>query len=208
MNQSTLFQPLQQAQFTELCIALYERELLHLSREGPDNALFLKRRLASLPFYVERAAHALNRIQTPLLLDTQNASWQSKQKLKPPAAKHDPQGLQNWLQKHARLALVVPVQSEQQGIVSVMLDSIDRISEAGVHVNQYGWFDWQGQPIAKNQQSCLLLKPDKASMSAACCGHQWAVSGRVAPRTLNLREVLLAATLRWPKFTSVQWLPD
>lgn len=207
MNQSTLFQPLQQAQFTELCVALYERELLHLSREGPDNAPFLKRRLASLPFYVERAAHALNRIQTPLMLDTQNASWQSKQKIKPPAAKHDPQSLHNWLQKYAQLALVLPIQCEQQGIISVMLDSIDRVVDGAVHVNQYGWFDWQGQPKDNNQQNCVLLKPDKASMSAACCGHQWGVNGRIAPRTLNLREVLLAATLYWPRFTKVQWLP-
>lgn len=42
--------------YTELCNALYERELLRLSQLSTEQLLRLPNRLASLPFYIRRAA--------------------------------------------------------------------------------------------------------------------------------------------------------
>jgi hypothetical protein len=206
MDQSDFLQPPSQSHYAELCTALYERELFQLSHNGPDNVRFLKRRLGSLPFYVKRAAHALCRFQGPLLLDVQNAGWQASQKREAPAVAHDTQKLQRWLKMHAELGLVLPVQWQQQVQTAVFLDSVDECAEDGVHLNRFGWFDWQGRGL--DEQEALLLKPDSRSMTAACCGHQWSPQGRIPPRTLGLREVLLAATLSWPRFTRVQSLPD
>lgn len=206
MDQSDFLQPPSQSHFAELCTALYERELFQLSHNGPDDVRFLKRRLNSLPFYVKRAAHALCRFQGPLLLDVQNAGWQASQKREAPGAVHDPLKLHRWLQTNAELGLVMPVQWHDQVHTSVFLDSIDECGSDGIHLNRFGWFDWQGN--AQDEPGALLLKPDRRSMTAACCGHQWSAQGRMAPRTLALREVLLAATLSWPRFTRVQSLPD
>lgn len=206
MDQSDFLQPPSQSHFAELCTALYERELFQLSHNGPDNVRFLKRRLGSLPFYVKRAARALCQLQGPLLLDVQNAGWQASQKRQPPSAVHDKVKLQRWLELHAQLGLVLPVELQHKVCSGVYLDSIDECSSAGIHLNRFGWFDWQGN--AQDEPQSLLLKPDARSMTAACCGHQWSPQGRLAPRTLALREVLLAATLSWPRFTRVQSLPD
>lgn len=228
MDQSDFLQG--QDQFAELCAALYERALHDLSWNGPDNALFLKRRLASLPYYVKRAAHALLNMQqapvtsaSPLQLDIQNASWHSRQANKPPlgffSAEQEavPESVQlklgKWLQSHAALGLVMPLQVEEDRLYSVFLDSIDRIdtqattwSKPAVHMNRFGWFGFDGEPL--EEQTARLVKPTRSSISAACCGHQWSAAGRKAPRTLSLREVLLATTLNWPAFTSVRVLPE
>ena len=227
MDQSDFLQG--QDQFAELCAALYERALHDLSWNGPDNALFLKRRLASLPYYVKRAAHALLKMQqapatsaSPLQLDIQNASWHCRQASKPPLGLFSPEQsvsetvqikLNKWLQAYAALGLVMPLQVEEDKLYSVFLDSIDRIdphakewSKPAVHMNRFGWFDFAGTPL--EGQRVRLVKPTRSSISAACCGHQWSAAGRKAPRTLSLREVLLATTLNWPTFTSVRVLPE
>lgn len=218
MKQNDLIQDQQQSHFGELCAALYERELHDLSWHGTDNPTFLKRRLASLPYYVRRAAFALlNLADCPLQLDVQNASWQAKQSLRPPAGVPtvatfpDPK-LPAWLHKAAVLGLVMPVQYEQDPLIAVHLDSIDGIDSDGskfstpaVHLNRFGWFAFTGEPL--EGQNAWLLRPSKRSISAACCGHQWSAAGRKAPRTLSLREVLLAATLNWKNFARVKPLP-
>ena len=216
MQQSDLIQSQQQSHFGELCTALYERELHELSWNGSDNPTFLKRRLASLPYYVRRAAFALlNVTNCPLQLDIQNASWQAKQTTRPPAGispsddTYLDERLQAWLHKNAALGLVVPVQHEADKLISVYLDSIDKVDAEGrefgqpaVHVNRFGWFSFAGQPL--ELQSVYVLRPTKRSMTAACCGHQWSAAGRKSPRTLSLREVLLATSLHWPSFTKVK----
>lgn len=218
-----------QDQFAELCAALYERTLHDLSWNGPDNAIFLKRRLASLPYYVKRAAHALLNMQhvastgsNSLRLDIQNASWHSRQAAKPPSGLAIAGGqmtedaatkLHKWLQLYLALGLVLPVQAEEDKLHSVFLDSVDRVdsdaqnwSGPALHLNRFGWFSFDGMPL--EGQSAILLKPTRTSIRAACCGHQWSAAGRKAPRTLSLREVLLATTLNWPAFTSVRALPE
>lgn len=217
MDQTDLLHSNEQSYFAELCLTLYERELLDLSWNGSDNALFLKRRLASLPYYVKRASHALLVLHKqyfvgqgwPLALDIQNASWQAEQSVKPPSAARQ-QLIYNWLTHHAALGLVVPVEDQQDKVHTVYLDSIDRIQldkdKPAVHLNRFGWFDMNGQAL--DNQQAQLLKPGKNSMRAACCGHQWSGAGRrILPRTLSLREVLLAATLDWPTFKKARQLP-
>lgn len=218
MKQSDLIQDQQQSHFGELCAALYERELHDLSWSGSDNPMLLKRRLASLPFYVRRAAFALlNLTDCPLQLDVQNASWQASQSLRAPAGAptgvftHDTK-LPEWLRKAAAPGLVMPVQHEQDPLIAVHLDSIDAIDSEGsnfstpaVHLNRFGWFAYSGAPL--EDQTAWLLRPTKRTVSAACGGHQWSAAGRKAPRTLSLREVLLAATLNWSNFAKVKSLP-
>lgn len=219
MKQSDLIQDQQQSHFGELCAALYERELHELSWNGTNNPTFLKRRLASLPYYVRRAAFALlNLTDCPLQLDVQNASWQAKQSLHPPAGAptvgssfQDPK-LPAWLAKAAQLGLVMPVQHEHEQLIAVHLDSIDGIDSEGsgfdtpaVRLNRFGWFAFSGEPL--EGQNGWLLRPSKRCISAACCGHQWSAAGRKAPRTLSLREVLLASSLNWQNFAKVKPLP-
>jgi hypothetical protein len=64
----------------------------------------------------------------------------------------------------------------------------------------HGWFDFTGRcqdtGIDSSQQAQLsLLKPDASNLAPAFCGHQWSHKGKVDPRTLTLREVLLATTV-------------
>ena len=77
----------------------------------------------------------------------------------------------------------------------VAIDSIDQVSDNKLHCNEHGWFDYQGKPL--DGQVGLLLKPSKATMTAACCGHQWRFSKRSTPRILSLREMLLASNINW-----------
>ena len=61
--------------YTELCNALYERELLRLANMNPDQLPLLQKRLAALPFYIRRAAANIVTYRSELQLDSQNASW-------------------------------------------------------------------------------------------------------------------------------------
>ncbi|RAK01473.1 hypothetical protein [Aliidiomarina maris] len=216
MQQSDFLDDNQAGQFAELCLALYERELHQLCWSGPDDAKRLKRRLGSLTFYVRHAAKGLTRpSQSPLHLDIQNASWQATQSAKPPAGVDSvcvtdkrAQATATWLRRHAQLGLVLPVQIEQDKLIRVELDSIDSLDIDGVqfnrpalHLNRLGWFAFSGEPL--ELQTASVLKPTPKHMTSACCGHQWSAAGRKAPRTLSLREVLLAVTLDWPRFTQV-----
>lgn len=224
-GQSEIFNPIGfDSQFAELCNALYASELLQLSElepnhpEGGDIRL-LRRRLGSLSYYVQRAAHALlvsaaNSNQA-LQLDVHSGNWLAKQKPQPPKLLPVPadtlatekQKLASWLTVNAKLALPLPVYSESSGVIRICLDSVDEVDMENrrLHLNQWGWFDFQG--VSKEDSQLRLLLPDKASMSAACCGHQWNAKGRIQPYSLSLRTKLLSATIVWPKFTMVGKLP-
>lgn len=213
MNQRDFLHSNSSAQWAELCVALYERELLQLSREATP-ASTLQRRLSSLSHYVRQAAFALldatTQAGSSLVLDIQNASWQGKQASSPPSVKQNSAILTQWLEKHARLGLVVPVEIQVHKQTRIELDSVDRVDVTGkrVHFNRAGWFSFAGQSLENEADTeYQLLKPDKAAVTAACCGFQWGVTGRIAPRTLSLREVLLSASLVWPRFTQVRRLP-
>ena len=222
--------PGQSSEFAELCNALYAEQLRELSQAEQsgtsqvNDIRLLRRRLASLSGHVQRTAHALLfaarelrrcGFEHELTLDIHAASWLAKQSQKPPRAPtiNAQSKLASWLERNACLALVVPVLHCEQGVTQIYLDSIDEISlpESRVHFNQWGWFDISGNALASEEQGeslqLQLLKPDKAVMIAACCGHRWAASGRMQPMSLSLRTLLLTSTLVWPKFTEVRKLP-
>ena len=190
--------------FTEICNALYERELLVLSQASAAQISYLQRRLAALPHRIQRAAHFLANHKTPLAVDSHNGTWQCKQAPKCTAHKITPEDTLTWYKDHAAYGLPVPVRLLRFDEEHIELDSIDRVQPENemVHTNKYGWFTFDGVSQANNTDTdYTLLKPTKAVMAAACCGHRWNHKGRLAPRTLSLRELLLSTTVKWKKFT-------
>lgn len=191
------------AAFAELCTALYERELNLLAHQHQVAISLLQRRLQSLPYHVKNAARGMLESDAPYTLDVQNASWQAPQKRRLAMSATQPSKLQKWLQRDARLGDTVPVFDLRGPIQLVRLDSIDRIdhTQQRVHCNMHGWFNFSGdclEPETPNQplpSQLWLLKPDASNLTAAFCGHQWNHKGKVDPRTLSLREVLLATTV-------------
>ncbi len=180
--------------YSELCNAFYAREIVRLSQLTELKRL--QRSLSSLPYYIERAATHIIDGNSPLNLDSQNGSWIAKQ------AKHCPQTqtkqLSEFYEKSAFVGLIVPVKVFEGDIITVRIDSIDEITEQRLHCNQFGWFDKQG--LTAQSSHINLLKPGKATFTAACCGHRWLEHKAYSPRVLSLREMLLAARINWQNF--------
>lgn len=188
--------------YTELCNALYERELLRLSQIAPAELASLPKRLASLPFYIRRAASSIVRYQHELQLDSQNASWYGRQLSQCPANKQQAEPIVRFYHKAAKPGLIVPVYVEDKTLEQIRLDSVDEVDpeQQRLHCNQSGWFSYSGMPLQVENSHCFLLKPDKTMMTAACCGHQWLNRRKTEPRLLTLRELLLASHLNWRNF--------
>jgi len=188
--------------YTELCNALYERELARLAQCPADELVLLPKRLASLPFYIRRAASSILQYGTTLALDSQNASWYAKQYSRCPASKQQAEPIDRFYRKAAKLGLIVPLYVEDKTLEHIVLDSVDEINlmEEKLHCNQYGWFAFSGMPLQSENSNMFLLKPDKTIMTAACCGHQWLNLQKKEPRLLTLRELLLASRLNWRNF--------
>lgn len=192
------------AHFAELCTALYERELMTLATSLPDDKSLIQQRIRGLPHHIRHAAHFMARQISPLKLDSHNAAWLAKQSGKCPADKITGDATHQWLERYAAPGLVACVLVEHYDASHIELDSIDRIDseKEQVHVNKYRWFSFDGEAQASRSQYArlTLLKPTKATVSAACCGHRWNLRGKVSPRTLSLRELLLASSLDWKHF--------
>ena len=206
-QQTNLWQqrPNQQV-LSELCNALYERELNRLSQDDALSLELMKKRLASLPYYIKRAAEHISELFIPLELDSQNGSWFASQAVKPFSTKTVAEKTQQFYRQHAKMALIVPVSVFHYGIEQVVLDTLDEIDWQGnaVHCNQHGWFSFDGQELEPNKvYHKTLLKPGKPVMSAACCGHQWLNQRKSSPRLLSLREMLLASRINWHKFSEL-----
>lgn len=184
--------------YSELCNAFYVREIKVLSQYQDLN--LMQRRLASLPFYIERAASHIVDGQTPLKLDSQNGSWIAKQ------PKHCPllNEVQNsrFFSKSAAVGLIVPVIVNEAQIITIKIDTIDEVHNDKLHCNQFGWFDLAGTGL-DNDAQVQLLKPSKAAFSSACCGHRWLNNKIFTPRVLSLREMLLATRIDWQNFAKV-----
>ncbi len=192
--------------FAELCNALYERELARLSSDEKIDLTLLRKRISSLPYYIKRAAEHICDLYTPLDLDSQNGSWICNQSNKPFTSKVDVVKTQGFYQRHSKMALVVPIAIIHSGIEQVVLDSIDEIDTFNerIHCNEHGWFSFSGlQSEQSKVVSKTLLKPSKAVMSAACCGHQWLNTRRASPRLLSLREMLLATRINWRQLSKL-----
>lgn len=193
MTQASLWQQSQHSsQFAELCNALYERELLLLANTKLDNAEALKSRMQSLPYYVQKAAHAMVSKESPLTLDTQNATWSTKQSRAMPLAGQSLEDVAHWYNANTlQMGLVVPVKSGER----IMLDCIDRIDSETkrFRTNCHGWFVVD-ELIAENTG---LLKPTKKVMMASCAGHAWNEKGPCQPVMPSLRELLLSCSINW-----------
>jgi len=181
----------QKVLYAQLCNAFYQREVQRLVAE--PNGDRLRRQLKSLPYYIERAATRVANAPLPFTLDAQNGGWLEKQKPTPPEVNSSANEL--FYQVYAKVGLIIPVLLQSHGQIRVRIDSIDQVTKTQVHCNELGWFDFLGQGL--EQQSAQLLKPNKATLAAACCGHQWQFSKRSTPRVLSLREMLLAANINW-----------
>jgi len=98
--------------------------------------------------------------------------------------------------------LIVPVYNEQLTLEQIVLDSVDEVDSVGerLHCNEHGWFSFNGTPLQHDNVSKFLLKPNKAIITAASCGHQWLNNAKKAPRVLSLRELLLTSRLNWQNF--------
>ena len=202
-DQHQLWQgPAQDLTYTELCNALYERELLRLSQLSTEQLLRLPNRLASLPFYIRRAASNILQQNNTLQLDSQNASWYHKQAANCPARKQQADPIDAFYSKYAKPGLIVPVYITHLTHEQIVLDSVDEVDPDGLrlHCNEHGWFSFSGTPLAQANSDKFVLKPAKAIMTAACCGHQWLNGDKKPPRLLSLRELLLASRLNWQNF--------
>ncbi|HBN99464.1 MAG TPA: hypothetical protein DD453_08940, partial [Alteromonas macleodii] len=81
-------------------------------------------------------------------------------------------------------------------------------------LNKNGWFANSGECIhsttlrdeleaatALSVQNKILLRPSKAIVTAACCGHTWSFKSKRSPRALSLREMRLSTQINWKNFT-------
>jgi hypothetical protein len=196
-----------QLHYAELCNALYERELASLSQQKITNVSLLQRKIAGLRHHVKRAAYSLLQHQSPLQVDVHNASWQAKQAAKCMANNYLPQKTQHWFSNNIQIGCSIAVHVKQLGCEHIELDSIDKIelSSQRVHTNKFGWFKLDGEFAEGNQQqthvfNLRLLKPTKAILTAACCGHKWDHKGKGQQRALSLRELLLSLSINWKTF--------
>lgn len=191
-------------QFAEICTAIYERELVALSMALPADPLRIKQKLRGLTHHVKRAAFFMAHPHPVLHLDSHNGSWYSKPAGRCPAHKVTAEQTSSWLTRYATYGMAVPVLVEQLEGTTVELDSIDRVDmdNQRVHTNKYRWFSLAGDPQTNGDSvyRCRLVRPAKAVMQAACCGHRWSHHGKLPPRPLSLRELLLSTTLDWRNF--------
>lgn len=209
--QSNIFAELsEQRLFADVCNALYERELMSLAMQSAGQSSLLKRRLGGLTHHVKRAAEYLVTNPTPLDVDSHNGSWQFKQALKCPAKINSPESIQAWFSQKATVGLPVSVKVTYHDHEHLELDCVDKIDAKNqtLHLNRFGWFSFDGTYIDDddlhrdaNVSDVYLIKPCKKTMIAACSGHCWNHKGKLSPRALSLRELLLSTLIDWNTFT-------
>ena len=212
MSQSSLWQiNTETGDFAELCNALYQREISIIAKSDFISASAVQARLQSLSYYITRTAHAMvqaiSQEHSPLLLDTQNASWSAKQSAKIPLAGQETEqeitsAIQWYLQEDIYVGLVVPVLL----VDHIIIDCIDRIdlNKQRLHTNVGGWFSLTADPdgvitptVGVNKR---LLKPNRKIMASACAGHCWQRNSKQLPIIPSLRELLLSCSINWKNF--------
>ena len=209
MTQASLWQSqIDSSHFSELCNALYQREVSALANSDFSHCQALQGRLKSLPHYISLTAHAMVNVElnqlSPLDLDVQNASWSAKQGSVLPVSGQDQASINAWYFKgKLPLGLVVPVLSGE----AIALDCIDRIDleQKRIRTNANGWFSLDdNSPMNICSDSVRLLKPVKKVMIAACAGHQWRGKTKRSPILPSLRELLLSCSIDWKKKRKTQ----
>jgi hypothetical protein len=208
MSQSSLWQlSADSNDFAELCNGLYQREITIIAKGDFANAGVVQRRLRSLPYYINRTAHAMTQVMSqgdsPLLLDCQNASWSAKQSKKIPLSEQKVINDYTWyLHKDICVGLVVPILLSDH----IILDCIDRIDsdKKRLHTNVGGWFSLNSNIMDGMSSNSLankrLLKPNKRIMASACAGHRWQGYTSQLPVIPSLRELLLSCAINWKNF--------
>lgn len=196
-------------QFTEVCTALYERELLNIAHHGPNNLSIVRRRLAGLPHHVRSVARYLVANPSPLEIDAHNGSWYIKQPSKCPGVNQTGEIIEKWYARYAQWGLVVPILHTTVEGFHIELDSIDKLQQEAqghlscLHTNLHGWFTFSGnctETPSNTYTAKKLLKPTKAIMASACSGHTWRHKSKGAPRSLSLREMRLSTKINWNNF--------
>ena len=194
--------------FSELCSALYQREVSLLAKGEFSDCFVLQARLKSLPHYILKTAHAMlniDRLQlAPLILDSQNASWSARQANNIPLSGQEDEVIYQWyLSNDLNVGLVVPILSKS----TIILDCIDRtdIINRRIRTNVAGWFSLAVQDNQSDNKDDLvigkrLLKPNKKVMIAACAGHSWQAGTKITPVMPSLRELLLSCSVNWKNF--------
>ena len=210
MSQSSLWQiQAETGDFAELCNGLYQREISVIAKGNFTSSQAVQIRLQSLSYYITRTAHAMTQVMTqghsPLVLDSQNASWSTKQSKTAPfcvaESLEERDKTSRWyLQKGISIGLVVPVLLTDH----IIIDCIDRIDldNQRVHTNVGGWFllksmTESSSPIPYEKR---LLKPSKKIMASACAGHCWQGNTKQLPIIPSLRELLLSCAINWKNF--------
>jgi hypothetical protein len=218
MSQSNLWQIHTETEgFAELCNGLYQREISIVAKGDFASVQAVQARLESLPYYITLTAHAMIRVielgQSPLLLDTYNASWSGKQSKNRPwpftetrqetylETNQEWVNTINWyLQKDIYVGLVVPVLL----VDHIIIDCIDRIDidKRRIRTNVGGWFSLAADELMNNGQRVnkRLLKPNKKIMTSACAGHRWQGNSKQLPIIPTLRELLLSCSINWTNF--------
>ena len=186
----------------------YEREVALLARVDVERVEVLQSRLQSLPYYVQKAAHAMVNADTPMILDSQNATWSSKQTRSLPTTGQESEAIAKWyLTQDIPLGLVVPIEVGER----LVLDCVDRFDKekSRVRTNVHGWFELTQtsphqnhseqatSPRQSYQSQAKLLKPTKKTMMASCAGHVWQNNKPCRPVTPTLRELLLSCAINW-----------
>nr|WP_203565629.1 hypothetical protein [Alteromonas hispanica] len=143
------------AQFSEVCTALYERELLFIAHSGITNASILKRRIGGLPHHIRSVARYFVTNPTPLSTDTYNGSWYAKQPKAAPRLPQDTDATAQWFRKHADYGLIVPVLIKTIEGIHLELDAIDKtmLVDDVVHLNKHGWFTVEGINRGNSQEA-------------------------------------------------------
>lgn len=201
MTQASLWHNDQQSyEFAELCNALYERELSVLANISANNVSALQGKLKSLPHYIKQTADKMLRVESPLLLDTQNASWSAKQSTKMPLAEQNTEQVWQWYQAINLLpGLIVPIAYQEM----IVLDCVDRIDSEGsrFRTNRFGWFAADvDADVHQTSKEFRLLKPNKKVLMAACAGHRWKNGEKTRPVMPSLRELLLSCEINWKNY--------
>ncbi|KAF7772100.1 hypothetical protein PCIT_a2100 [Pseudoalteromonas citrea] len=187
-------------QFAELVNVFYAREIPALAKRADQEQI--SRALQSLPYYVERAARHIVQGCVPLELDSHNGSWLCSQKAQP---KWQADVCEGYFKRYAVVGLVVPIIISSDGLTRLAIDTIDQVRDNTVHCNQHQWFNCSGR--SHDNDFTMMLKPSKALLSAACCGHQWRFGKAISPRILSLREMLLASMINWKNVRTIKKRP-
>lgn len=147
-------------QFTEICNALYERELISLAHSNIANPSIMKRRIGGLPYHVKSVArymvnHSHFANPSPLKIDPHNGSWYTNQMQKCPGQSSQDEKervrSEKWFEKHTEYGLVLPILKKSIEGMFIELDSVDMLNhnKKELHLNKHGWFTSSGTQIVR-----------------------------------------------------------